>query len=638
MRPVSALAALLGQSEGITALRERVDRLIERHAGSRRFPPLLIQGETGTGKSLLARSLHQASPRAAEPFIDVNCAAIPDSLLEAELFGFERGAFTDARQSKAGLFQAAHRGTMFLDELHLLPRTLQGKLLTAVEDRTIRRLGSNRSEPVDVWLVAATSEDLLGAARDGRFHDALYHRLSVVTLSLPPLRERGADILLLAEHFLERACAEHALSPKVLAPDAQSALRSYQWPGNVRELINVTECVALMSDVSLVTRDVLALPVSFPRREPTSDAPAALRDAVGSVERRHLLEALTETDWVVTHAAARLGIPPNTLRYRMKKYHLHSGGGIRPSTRKDERHPPPVTAPSIAGAIRWTETWVAILRAVLVDPQGGGRSGDAGRALATLAEKVQTFGGHLERVGLKALVAAFGLEPSDDAARRAAHAAMAVQKVLARGRVGDPEAYRAKIGVHIARLPVGRAGDISFIDEDAKSDAWAVIDALAEAAEPGTTIVSQNAARFLRRYFDLAPCPPPRELDGPGYRLLAGGRSGSAPSGRTSPFVGRTAEFDLLRSRLAAAERGSGQVVAIAGEAGIGKSRLLSEFCAHLAAFPSMYVQGRCLSYTSSTPYSPLLDINEEHLWASRRRTPGHGKRQAPSTTHRDDT
>src|SRR2546425_8986657 len=194
---MASLDELIGDSAGLVAVRAQVEQLLRRHSETRRLPPVLILGETGTGKGLLARAIHDAGPRAAGPFVAINCAAIPETLLEAELFGFDRGAFTDARQAKAGLFQTAHRGTLFLDEIGLLPENLQAKLLTALEDRAVRRLGSIRAEPVDVWIISATSEDLRAGARRRAFREELYHRLAVVTLRLPPLRERGQDILTL---------------------------------------------------------------------------------------------------------------------------------------------------------------------------------------------------------------------------------------------------------------------------------------------------------------------------------------------------------------------------------------------------------------------------------------------------------
>src|SRR5712691_2267199 len=232
--PMDVLKELLGESPGIEAVRKQIRRLLERAPGARHFPPILINGETGTGKGLIARLIHRLGPRSDGPFVDVNCAAIPETLLEAELFGVERGAFTDARQPRPGLFQAAQRGTIFLDEIGLLPEGLQAKLLKVIEERAVRRLGSTRSEAVDVWILTATNEDLELLTSQRRFREDLYHRLAVLTLSVPPLRGRADDILPLAEHFLARACAEYDLPPKSFTPDARAALLVHRWPGNVR--------------------------------------------------------------------------------------------------------------------------------------------------------------------------------------------------------------------------------------------------------------------------------------------------------------------------------------------------------------------------------------------------------------------
>ena len=229
MRVVDALADLIGDSPAMVALRRQVQQLVRSAAVAVRPPSLLILGETGSGKGLLARSLHRAGPRAAQPFIDVNCAAIPERLLEAELFGYEKGAFTDARQAKPGLFQLAHRGMLFLDEIGLLAAPLQAKLLTALEQRAVRRLGGTRAEPADVWIVAATNEDLRAAVAAQSFRQDLYHRLAVVTLTLPPLRERGLDVLILAEHLLARACADYGLAERTFSPTR--ATRSPATPG-----------------------------------------------------------------------------------------------------------------------------------------------------------------------------------------------------------------------------------------------------------------------------------------------------------------------------------------------------------------------------------------------------------------------
>ena len=277
---MDVLGDLLGQASSIVALREQIRQILARTSHAHWLPPLLLQGETGTGKNLVAHVIHRAGPRGAGPFVDVNCAAIPDGLLEAELFGFERGAFTDARQPKAGLFQRANGGTIFLDEIALLADPLQAKLLQVVEERSVRRLGSTRSEPVDVSIIAATNEDLIAAVQARRFRQDLYHRLAVLTLRLPRLRERRDDIPLLAEHFLGRACRDYGLPPKVLTPAAQAALGAYPWPGNVRELANLMERVALLVETAHVGPDVLDLPTEAatlgPRSAPTATPGSSL--------------------------------------------------------------------------------------------------------------------------------------------------------------------------------------------------------------------------------------------------------------------------------------------------------------------------------------------------------------------------
>jgi transcriptional regulator with PAS, ATPase and Fis domain len=316
------LPEVLGESVGITNLRAQVAHLLSRQGHGRTLPILLLLGETGTGKGLLARAIHRASIRAVQPFVDVDCAAIPETLLEVELFGVERGAFTDARESKPGLFQTARGGTLLLDEVGLLPKMLQGKLLKVVEERAVRRLGSTQVEVVDVWVLAATNVDLGAAARHGSFREDLYHRLAAVTLLLPPLRARHGDIPLLADHFLARACAEYRLPSKTLAPDARAAMMAYQWPGNVRELANMLERVVLMSgDDTVISGQLLALPSAKvgPQMRPAAPKAPCLRSRVDAFEREHLLEALRSADGNITVAAARLGLPRNTLRYRMVK-------------------------------------------------------------------------------------------------------------------------------------------------------------------------------------------------------------------------------------------------------------------------------------------------------------------------------
>src|SRR5262245_14698910 len=372
---MDGLGELIGQAPVMDALREQIRQIIARTSASRRLPPILLQGETGTGKNLVARVLHRTGPRSGRPFVDVNCAAIPANLLEAELFGFERGAFTDARQPKPGLFQAAHGGTILLDEFALLPDALQAKLLNVIEERRVRRLGSTRIEPLDISVIAATNEDLLAAVHARRFREDLYHRLAVVTLRLPSLRERREDIPILAEYFLARACQDYGLPSKRLTSRARAALCAYGWPGNVRELVNVMERVALLAETSHIDSDTLELltePVHS-QGGPMPTTPVAALDAqVESLERQQLLHALEGTRWNVLRAAARLGITRAMIRHRMLKYDLVSPSRRARRRRSPVASPPPPAAPPVAlppATLRW-EPRLVVLLMVILDPVG----------------------------------------------------------------------------------------------------------------------------------------------------------------------------------------------------------------------------------------------------------------------------
>jgi transcriptional regulator with PAS, ATPase and Fis domain len=202
-----------------------------------------VQGETGTGKGLVARVAHNCGPRANGPFIDVNCAAIPETMIEAELFGFEAGAFTDAKRAKPGLFESASGGTLFLDEIDALTVQTQPKLLKVIEDKLVRRLGAVADQHVDVKLIVATNADLLALVAEGRFREDLYQRLNLIAVTLPPLRERGQDVVVLAQYFLQRYAAAHMTRPKHLQAGAERWLERQHWPGNVRESLSSCGCV-----------------------------------------------------------------------------------------------------------------------------------------------------------------------------------------------------------------------------------------------------------------------------------------------------------------------------------------------------------------------------------------------------------
>lgn len=289
-------------------------------------PPILITGETGTGKGLVARTIHASGPRASRPFIDVNCTALPASLMEAELFGYERGAFTDAKESKLGLFEAAEGGFIFLDEIGDVELALQGKLLRAIEDRVVRRVGGIRNRKIDVRILAATNRDLESDVARDHFRRDLYFRLAVILLRLPPLRERGDDVLMLTEHYLRRFSAKYGKDVRRLTPEAEQLMLGYPWPGNVRELSHVIERAILWSRGGELTPDHLAL--TRPKEE--SEPPVRTAGDSGQLpppgmtldqwEKSLLEQALQEHGGNQTKAAQRLGISRDTLRYRMKKH------------------------------------------------------------------------------------------------------------------------------------------------------------------------------------------------------------------------------------------------------------------------------------------------------------------------------
>jgi two-component system response regulator HydG len=314
--------------EGIVGTSEPMRRLLELLPRvARTDSTALISGESGTGKELVARALHAASRRAHGPFISVSCAALPEPLLESELFGHVKGAFTGALAARKGLMEEAHQGTFFLDEIGEAPASIQAKLLRVLEERTIRRLGDNRSIAIDVRIVAATNRDLESAVREKQFREDLLYRLNVIRIDLPALRERMEDVPLLARHFLAIHCRKLERRLEGITPAAIDALRRYSFPGNVRELSHVIERAVALAAGPLI--EVNDLPERLVRGEVAPPPPAApgaspLRDAVDTVEREQILEALKQTDWNVSRAAQLLGISRNTLRYRMEKYRLHA--------------------------------------------------------------------------------------------------------------------------------------------------------------------------------------------------------------------------------------------------------------------------------------------------------------------------
>ncbi|HLX37773.1 MAG TPA: sigma-54 dependent transcriptional regulator, partial [Candidatus Binataceae bacterium] len=276
---------------------------------------VVITGESGTGKDLLARALHFESRRRDAPFVPVNCAALPENLIESELFGYSRGAFTDARQSKLGLFQAARGGTLFLDEISEMPVTLQAKLLRVIEDKKVRPLGATEETPIDVRIVAATNTNLEKAIADGKFRPDLFYRLATFTLSVPPLRERRDDIPVLVRHFLLRASAEAGKAIPTVDPDAMELLMSYRWPGNVRELQSAIQSGVILSRDGKLT--VADLPSSLtgmptPSGNMLEDA-VARKFSLERIEQQYARMILESVGGNKTEAASILRIDRKTL-------------------------------------------------------------------------------------------------------------------------------------------------------------------------------------------------------------------------------------------------------------------------------------------------------------------------------------
>jgi transcriptional regulator with GAF, ATPase, and Fis domain len=324
---IGQASGIVGRSPAIRRLLELVDRVAPRDT------TVLITGESGTGKELIARALHDKSLRHERPFIAVNCAALSETLFESELFGHEKGAFTGAISLKRGRFELAQGGTIFLDEVGELASSLQAKLLRVLQQREFERVGGTHPHPLDIRIIAATNRDLADDVREGRFREDLYHRLNVVTLNSPPLRERAEDVPLLANYFLERSakrCNRHVLG---ISPEASGMLVQYSWPGNVRELENAMERAVVLGVSDRVLPE--DLPESLVETAPR-DASARYHLSVGHAKREAILEAYAQGNWDYKQAARTLGLHPNyllrlvrNLGLREELNRLHAGGAAR---------------------------------------------------------------------------------------------------------------------------------------------------------------------------------------------------------------------------------------------------------------------------------------------------------------------
>ena len=312
---------ILGESEGIGRVREMIERVAPLDVR------VLVTGPSGSGKELVARWIHLKSNRAKGPFVDVNCAAIPAELIESELFGHEKGAFTHAIKQHMGRFEEAHGGTLFLDEVGDMPLAAQAKVLRVIEEGKIRRVGGEKDIPVNVRLIAATNKDLPAEIEAGRFREDLYHRLSVVVIPMPPLRERVEDIPILAQAFLEETLLEYKLPPKIFTPAALEVFKRLPWPGNVRELRNAVERLVIFSGNEITAEDVrsFVVPGSPSREKSNTEAPSlplegkSLEAFLDEMEREYLLYHLRQHGFNVSRTAEALGMQRPNLHARMKR-------------------------------------------------------------------------------------------------------------------------------------------------------------------------------------------------------------------------------------------------------------------------------------------------------------------------------
>jgi len=335
--PRASLSSLVGESPTMSAMKEKITHLLEseyRMGEGGEPPSVLITGETGTGKEVVARSIHYNGPRKREPFVEINCASIPSHLLESELFGYERGAFTDAKERKRGLFEAADGGTLFLDEVGEMDISMQTKLLKAIEEKVIRRLGSIRPQKVNIRILTATNQSLEELIRLGKFRSDLYFRLRVITIETPPLREREGDILLLANYFLKKQCRRYRKEAIRLTRSAEEILARYTWPGNVRELRNIIEQAVFLAQGEYIGSEQINIAPALSMRLP---APGMMDDkkegevilpsegiSLEEVERKLVVQAIEQASGNVTRAAKLLGLSRDTLRYRMEKYKIEA--------------------------------------------------------------------------------------------------------------------------------------------------------------------------------------------------------------------------------------------------------------------------------------------------------------------------
>jgi DNA-binding NtrC family response regulator/tetratricopeptide (TPR) repeat protein len=659
LHPDHSTTRLIGQSLAIQTLRMQIAQLAAFDTlGNPAVPTVLLQGETGTGKGLVARVIHESGPRAKGPFIEINCAALPETLLEAELFGYEAGAFTDAKRAKLGLFEAASGGVLFLDEIDVLPLPLQGKLLTAIEAKRVRRVGAVRETAVDVKLIAATQAALQAYMETGRFRADLYHRLAVIVLSMPPLRDRGRDVLVLARHFLQRYAAAYGVAPKRLSRAAEAWLQRYAWPGNVRELSHLLERVILFHAAATVDRrqlEELCLrpqPVAADAAEgQRPDAPAA------SDEADRIRQALHRTGGNLMRAARLLGFSRKAMRYRVHRYGIdrspqspinrasadcrgESPGpptSVRPAEQEGGHPSPPAAEPGPPGGMPasgsltsraeprgWEQKPVAVLAIELTWPERATTKGPryepwtvSTRWEATIVEKVHGFGGVVLQRSPSLLLVAFGIPQTlEQLPQRAVQAALTLRTLVAEGGDGGP-CPALRQAAHWGQVLVDGGANDPTARLLPIGEALALPVRLLGQCMLGEIVVSAPVGRLIEGWFALESQAGPagqRHPDQSGASVVVGLRPQPSPlrlqgPWPLSPFVGRAREFAVLEDLLGQAQEGRGQVVGVIGEPGIGKSRLCDEFIRRPRLRGWQIRATSTTAYGQATPYLPVIGL-----------------------------
>ncbi len=636
---VDGLDKLFGNSPPIIALKARARQLLEATRQARRPPPVLLQGEIGSGKGFLARAFHEASGRAAGPFVHVQCNAIPETLAESLLFGHERGAFTGADRARAGYFRTAHRGTILLDEIGTLSETAQARLLQVIEQGLVPVIGLSMPVPVDVWVICATNADLDEAVRERRFRADLLSRLSI-RFTLPPLRQRRSDIVPLAETLLTTVCTELGHTGKKLSPAAHPRLEQHAWPENVRELRRVIENAVIFTRNPVIGIDDLDLTPS----------------AKGEDRRERYVGVLEQTGWNISRAAKILHVSRPTLRARIiqwKLRQLRAPGeapgptptlplGARASPGPDpviETGPDTSAEPGRAAGdrlgidearvdsdfdareLRWERRWLGLLRFNLTGPDADDTMVSARPYVDMALEKVQQLGGHVVELWPTGLDAAFGLDATEGAAQRAGSAALVIQVAATHADQDTTPALEWHIALHAMSCLVGLHGPVPRIDREARRRADGVLDALLSRGKHGSVLASGEMAPFLRRRFRLgAPVGPgPTGLARPVLApSLRRGGFGEVPG----TFVGRRAEIETLEARAAMAREGRGQIVGIVGDPGIGKSRLLWEFLHRGPDRGWLVLETASVAPGRPTPFFAVIDLLRVYFDV----TPGEAK------------